>query len=113
MLTEFLLKSFLSLKLQLFISIFSLSLYLINKNLLKARFLTRFRINELVLFSLPYFNICFMVLNLCVFYMKFYVFAGIMIKPFKRYMRFYRKTSKSFKKAYRNRKVFKSNKANA
>lgn len=87
MFTKFILQIFSTWQIQFTISVIGLSLYLINKNIIKARILNRFKASELILFSLPYFNICFLILNVCVLYIKFHVLSNMLIKPIKKTLR--------------------------
>lgn len=105
MLTQFIIKTFSVWQTQVTISIIAFSLYLINKNIIKSKFLNRFRISELLLFSLPYFNICFLVLNVMAFYIKFYIFSDMISKPFKRTLKTMRKLVKTKRKRVPRQKV--------
>ena len=81
MLTDFILNLLSGWKLQLCISIIALSLYLFNRSIIKTKMAYGFRNKDLLLFILPYFNICFLILNVLIMYVNFGKVITMFINP--------------------------------
>lgn len=99
MLTDFILSVLSGWKLQLCISIIALSLYLFNKSIIKTKMTYGFRNKDLLLFVLPYFNICFLILNVLIMYINFGKVITIVINPIcNTFLNIKRRTTKKTKK---------------